>query len=76
MPIWLEFKESKPGRPWQAIKRNAKRFPEDFLFQLATVESAVLRSENVISKGQRGGRRYPPYAFTEHRAANYGKVSL
>jgi hypothetical protein len=52
----------------QAIKRNAKRFPEDFLFQLVSAESALLRSQNVISKGPRGGRRYSPYAFTEHGA--------
>jgi hypothetical protein len=52
----------------QAIKRNADRFPEDFLFQLSPAEAAGLRSQIVISKGGRGGRRYPPYAFTEHGA--------
>jgi ORF6N domain len=51
----------------QAVKRNAKRFPQDFLFQLTKSEFDVLRSQIVISKG-RGGRRSLPYAFTEHGA--------
>jgi len=40
----------------------------DFLFQLNAEEFASLRSQNVISNGPggRGGRRYPPYVFTEH----------
>lgn len=52
----------------QALKRNADRFPEDFLFQLSRAEVAALRSQSVISNPGRGGRRYPPYAFTEHGA--------
>ena len=52
----------------QAVKRNADRFPEDFLFQLTPAEAAALRSQIVISKTGRGGRRYSPYAFTEHGA--------
>jgi hypothetical protein len=52
----------------QAVKRNADRFPEDFLFRLTPAEAAALRSQIVISKTGRGGRRYPPYAFTEHGA--------
>jgi phage regulator Rha-like protein len=51
----------------QAIKRNPKRLPSDFMFQLNSKEFDVLRSQFVISKG-RGGRRYLPYAFTEHGA--------
>ena len=51
----------------QAVKRNNKRFPADFVFQLTPQEWESLRSQFVISKG-RGGRRYPPYAFTEHGA--------
>jgi len=47
----------------QAIKRNKQRFPPDFMFQLSKDEFDSLRSQIVISKG-RGGRRYPPYAFT------------
>jgi len=52
----------------QAVKRNPSRFPGDFLFQLAPEEVARLRSQTVISKPGRGGRRYSPYAFTEHGA--------
>jgi len=51
----------------QAVKRNANRFPADFAFQLTHQEVASLRSQSVTSKG-RGGRRYLPYAFTEHGA--------
>ncbi len=39
----------------QAVKRNADRFPEDFLFQLTPAEAAALRSQIVISKSGRGG---------------------
>jgi phage regulator Rha-like protein len=52
----------------QAIQRNMDRFPEDFMFQLTEEEFAGLRSQFVTSKKGRGGRRYPPYAFTEHGA--------
>ena len=51
----------------QAIKRNAERFPEDFVFQLTNAEFTRLRSQIVTSK-ERGGRRYRPYVFTEHGA--------
>src|SRR2546430_4338256 len=51
----------------QAVKRNSERFPSDFMFQLTRKEFDSLRSQSVISKG-RGGRRYLPYAFTEHGA--------
>ena len=51
----------------RAVKRNKKRFPEDFCFQLT--EEEFLRCQNGISKDKgtdgRGGRRYMPYAFTE-----------
>jgi len=49
----------------QAVKRNLGRFPTDFMFQLTQEEFGFLRSQFVTSKG-RGGRRYSPYAFTEH----------
>ncbi|MBI4180247.1 ORF6N domain-containing protein [bacterium] len=41
----------------QAVKRNAKRFPEDFMFRLTNEESECLISQIVISKIGRGGRR-------------------
>lgn len=46
----------------QAVKRNAARFPADFMFQLDATEWAALRSQFVTSNG-RGGRRTAPYAF-------------
>jgi ORF6N domain len=52
----------------QQIKRNRERFPEDFVFQLAAKEYQSLRSQIVTSNEGRGGRRYSPYAFTEHGA--------
>ncbi len=52
----------------QQVKRNRERFPTDFMFQLTAKEDGALRSQIVISKKGRGGRRYPPYAFTEHGA--------
>ena len=48
----------------QAMKRNIERFPEEFVFQLGPNEFEILRSQFVISKPQRGGRRFAPYAFT------------
>ena len=51
----------------QQVKRNPDRFPASFAFQLTAEEWTRLRSQIVISKG-RGGRRYLPYAFTEHGA--------
>jgi phage regulator Rha-like protein len=52
----------------QQVKRNARRFPDDFVMQLTTEEAANLRSQNVISSSSHGGRRYLPSAFTEHGA--------
>lgn len=49
----------------QQVKRNAERFGDKYAFQLTKEEFDCLRSQSVISKG-RGGRRYPPWAFTEH----------
>ena len=52
----------------EQVKRNEERFPADFMFQLSTKEHEDLRSQFATSKTGRGGRRYPPYAFTEHGA--------
>jgi ORF6N domain-containing protein len=52
----------------QQAKRNAKRFPPAFRFQLSAQELKILRSQNVISSERHGGPRYRPYAFTEHGA--------
>lgn len=48
----------------QQVRRNVKRFPEDFAFQLDSKEFAILRSQNVTSSW--GGRRTRPVVFTEH----------
>jgi hypothetical protein len=60
----------------QGVKRNKERFPPDFMFQLDKEEFASLRSQFVTSKqkGGRGGRRYPPYAFTEEGVAMLSSV--
>ena len=52
----------------QSVKRNIKRFPESFMFQLTKEEFENLRSQFVTSKGA-GGRRYNPYVFTEQGIA-------
>src|SRR5215813_3530796 len=52
----------------EQIKRNAKRFPSDFLFRLSPTEYENLRSQNATSSSSHGGRRYLPHAFTEHGA--------
>ena len=52
----------------QAVKRNAARFPSDFLLTLTDQEVGILRSQNVISSAGHGGRRTAPHAFTEHGA--------
>jgi hypothetical protein len=52
----------------EAVKRNRKRFPKDFMFQLTAEEFASLTSQIAMSNPGRGGRRTRPYAFTEHGA--------
>lgn len=54
----------------EQVRRNQERFPEDFMFQLSPEEHAQLLAEKDVfkSKAGRGGRRYMPYAFTEHGA--------
>jgi len=52
----------------QQVQRNQDRFPADFMFRLNTKEDQILRLQIATSKKGRGGRRYPPYAFTEHGA--------
>jgi hypothetical protein len=50
----------------QVVKRNIKRFPDDFMFELSSKEAINLRSQFVTSSlTQWGGTRYAPMAFTE-----------
>jgi phage regulator Rha-like protein len=57
----------------QALKRNISRFPPDFVFQLNRQEFENLRSQ-IVTSSQWGGRRYPPYAFTEQGVAMLSSV--
>jgi len=57
----------------RAVKRNLPRFPDDFMFQLNEEESENLRFHFGTSS-QWGGRRYPPYAFTEQGVAMLSSV--
>jgi hypothetical protein len=52
----------------EQVKRNQERFPTDFMFRLTAEENEALKSQDATSKTGRGGRRYAPYAFTEHGA--------
>src|SRR5262249_39785977 len=63
-------------RVWvQAVKRNAKRFPADFLFQLTKAEFEAWRSQIVISNpAAKMGFRRRPYAFTEQGVAMLSSV--
>ena len=53
----------------QSVRRNLDRFPEDFMFELTPEEYNCLiislRSQ-IVTSNEKGGRRYMPYAFTEH----------
>jgi len=56
----------------QAVRRNLRRFPADFMFQVTAEETELLRSQFVISSW--GGRRYLPFAFTEQGVAMLSSV--
>ena len=57
----------------QAVTRNRRRFPADFMFQLTDSEVAILKSQIVISSWG-GARRANPYAFTEQGVAMLSSV--
>ncbi len=67
-----ELYEVEPKVLMQSVKRNVERFPADFMFQLAPHEVAILKSQFVTSSW--GGRRKPPYAFTEQGVAMLSSV--
>jgi phage regulator Rha-like protein len=58
----------------RAVKRNLKRFPPDFMFQLNSQELHNLRFHFGTSKESPGGRRYLPYVFTEQGVAMLSSV--
>lgn len=65
----------KTGALNQAVKRNADRFPGDFMFQLTLEEAERSRSQAVILKTGRGHNvKHLPYAFTEHGAIQAANV--
>lgn len=59
-----ELYEVETKRLNEQVKRNIDRFPADFMFQLSDEEWKNLKSQNATTSW--GGRRRPPYAFTEH----------
>ena len=71
----------------QAFRRNKQRFPADFVFQLSSAEYSELKSQivtssaggtnlrsQIVTSSQHGGRRHPPYAFTEQGVAMLSSV--
>ena len=58
----------------QAVKRNAKRFPDDFMFQLTDKEMNDWKSQIVISNKEKMGLRKLPLAFTEQGVAMLSSV--
>lgn len=58
----------------QSVKRNMRRFPPDFMFQLSDDEFKIWRSQFVTSKSDKKGLRRPPYAFTEQGVAMLSSV--
>lgn len=57
----------------EAVRRNIRRFPADFMFVLTNEEYESLRTQFATSKG-RGGTRYMPFAFTEQGVAMLSSV--
>jgi len=58
----------------QVVLRNRRRFLPDFMYLLTYKEAESLRSQTVTAKPSRGGRRTPPYAFTEQGVAMLSSV--
>ena len=57
----------------EAVRRNATRFPEDFMFQITAEEAENLRSQ-IATSSLWGGRRYLPLAFTEQGVSMLSSV--
>ncbi len=56
----------------ESVRRNSKRFPIDFMFELTKEEWAILRTQFATSRW--GGPRYAPFAFTEQGVAMLSSV--
>ena len=63
---------SETKRLKESVRRNSKRFPIDFMFELTHDEWTNLRSQNASSSW--GGQRYLPFAFTEQGVAMLSSV--
>jgi hypothetical protein len=58
----------------QAVKRNIKRFPDDFMFHMTPEELKNWKSQIVISNSEKMGLRKPPFVFTEQGVAMLSSV--
>ena len=63
----------------EQVKRNLKRFPDDFMFQLTKEEVLILQAgagdlRSQIATSKRGGLRYAPYVFTEQGVAMLSSI--
>lgn len=58
----------------QAVRRNLKRFPDDFMFQMTQAEMEDWKSQIVISNKEKMGLRKPPLVFTEQGVAMLSSV--
>ncbi len=58
----------------QAVKRNVKRFPPDFMFQMTNDEMKIWKSQIVMSENDKMGLRKPPFVFTEQGVAMLSSV--
>ena len=58
----------------EQVRRNLRRFPDDFMFQITEIEKEILRSQFATSSGAWGGRRSLPYVFTEYGAVMLASV--
>jgi len=70
-----EMYESETRKLKQAVRRNLKRFPDDFMFELTREEYNSLRSQIVMLETGRGKySKYLPFAFTEQGVAMLSSV--
>ncbi len=70
-----ELYEVSTKRLNEQVRRNSRRFPSDFMFQLTKEEYSVLRSQfATLEKGRGRHRKYLPYAFTEQGVAMLSSV--
>ncbi|HLE12847.1 MAG: hypothetical protein A2504_00430 [Bdellovibrionales bacterium RIFOXYD12_FULL_39_22] len=69
-----ELYEVETGQLNRQVRRNASRFPDDFMFELNAEEFEVLKCQIGIAKSGSGGRQTPPLVFTENGVAMLSSV--